>query len=117
MQGAAAEAAGAQFIQQRVPVNQTPAINIIVSTTILSATQLPMEVLKMQAHLENPTNYYIQQTKCSRYLSTALKHKHTNQVLSLPCPKKPGDHVMLPGWEIEHPTSLWLWSYLTPTVK
>ncbi|KAK1345515.1 hypothetical protein QTO34_007973 [Cnephaeus nilssonii] len=92
-----AGAAGAQVMKQRVPVSQTPAINVSAPTTILSVTQLPMEVLKMQAHLENPTKYYIQQTKCSKYLSTALKNKHTNQVLSLPCPKKPGDHVMLPG--------------------
>ncbi|PNJ25076.1 MITF isoform 9, partial [Pongo abelii] len=36
----------AQFMQQRVPVSQTPAINVSVPTTLPSATQVPMEVLK-----------------------------------------------------------------------
>lgn len=39
----------AQFMQQRVPVSQTPAINVSVPTTTLpSATQVPMEVLKVR---------------------------------------------------------------------
>ena len=37
----------AQFMQQRVPVSQTPAINVCVPTTLPSATQVPMEVLKV----------------------------------------------------------------------
>uniref|UniRef100_Q08874-3 Isoform A2 of Microphthalmia-associated transcription factor n=1 Tax=Mus musculus TaxID=10090 RepID=Q08874-3 len=37
----------AQFMQQRVAVSQTPAINVSVPTTLPSATQVPMEVLKM----------------------------------------------------------------------
>lgn len=37
----------AQFMQQRVPVSQTPAINVSVPTTLPSATQVPMEVLKV----------------------------------------------------------------------
>ncbi|KAL6034474.1 hypothetical protein STEG23_032446, partial [Scotinomys teguina] len=36
----------AQFMQQRVPVSQTPAINVSVPTPLPSATQVPMEVLK-----------------------------------------------------------------------
>ncbi|XP_027440805.1 microphthalmia-associated transcription factor isoform X10 [Zalophus californianus] len=36
----------AQFMQQRVPVSPTPAINVSVPTTLPSATQVPMEVLK-----------------------------------------------------------------------
>uniref|UniRef100_G3TUL4 Melanocyte inducing transcription factor n=1 Tax=Loxodonta africana TaxID=9785 RepID=G3TUL4_LOXAF len=36
----------AQFMQQRVPVSQTPAINVSVPSTLPSATQVPMEVLK-----------------------------------------------------------------------
>lgn len=38
----------AQFMQQRVPVSQTPAINVSVPTTLPSATQVPMEVLKVR---------------------------------------------------------------------
>ncbi|XP_029416509.1 microphthalmia-associated transcription factor isoform X5 [Nannospalax galili] len=64
----------AQFIQQRVPVGQTPAINVSVPTTLPSATQVPMEVLKVQTHLENPTKYHIQQAQR----------------------QQPGDHVMPP---------------------
>ncbi|XP_036021798.1 microphthalmia-associated transcription factor isoform X11 [Mus musculus] len=37
----------AQFMQQRVAVSQTPAINVSVPTTLPSATQVPMEVLKL----------------------------------------------------------------------
>ncbi|RMB99006.1 hypothetical protein DUI87_24552 [Hirundo rustica rustica] len=36
----------AQFMQQRVPVSQTPAINVSVPTSLPPATQVPMEVLK-----------------------------------------------------------------------
>ncbi|XP_060017340.1 microphthalmia-associated transcription factor isoform X2 [Lagenorhynchus albirostris] len=89
----------AQFMQQRVPVSQTPAINVSVPTTLPSATQVPMEVLKVQTHLENPTKYHIQQAQrqqVKQYLSTTLANKHANQVLSLPCPNQPGDHVMPP---------------------
>ncbi|XP_010634390.1 microphthalmia-associated transcription factor isoform X5 [Fukomys damarensis] len=64
----------AQFMQQRVPVSQTPAINVSVPTTLPSATQVPMEVLKVQTHLENPTKYHIQQAQR----------------------QQPGDHVMPP---------------------
>lgn len=89
----------AQFMQQRVPVSPTPAINVSVPTTLPSATQVPMEVLKVQTHLENPTKYHIQQAQrqqVKQYLSTTLANKHANQVLSLPCPNQPGDHVMPP---------------------
>ncbi|XP_062970217.1 microphthalmia-associated transcription factor isoform X10 [Cynocephalus volans] len=64
----------AQFMQQRVPVSQTSAINVSVPTTLPSATQVPMEVLKVQTHLENPTKYHIQQAQR----------------------QQPGDHVMPP---------------------
>jgi hypothetical protein len=37
----------AQFMQQRVPVSQTPAINVSAPATLPSATQVPMEVLKV----------------------------------------------------------------------
>ncbi|XP_038628302.1 microphthalmia-associated transcription factor isoform X3 [Tachyglossus aculeatus] len=65
----------AQFMQQRVPVSQTPAINVSVPTSLPPATQVPMEVLKVQTHLENPTKYHIQQAQR----------------------QQPGDHVMPPG--------------------
>uniref|UniRef100_A0A2K5RBY7 Melanocyte inducing transcription factor n=1 Tax=Cebus imitator TaxID=2715852 RepID=A0A2K5RBY7_CEBIM len=54
---------------------------------------------QVQTHLENPTKYHIQQAQrqqVKQYLSTTLANKHANQVLSLPCPNQPGDHVMPP---------------------
>ncbi|XP_054832897.1 microphthalmia-associated transcription factor isoform X5 [Eublepharis macularius] len=98
----------AQFMQQRVAVSQTPAINVSHPTSLPPATQVPMEVLKVQTHLENPTKYHIQQAQrqqVKQYLSTTLANKHTNQALSLPCPNQPGDHVMPPGTGSSAPNS------------
>ncbi|XP_050813390.1 microphthalmia-associated transcription factor isoform X13 [Gopherus flavomarginatus] len=53
----------AQFMQQRVPLSQTPAINVSVPSNLPPPTQVPMEVLKVQTHLENPTKYHIQQAQ------------------------------------------------------
>ncbi|XP_047390618.1 microphthalmia-associated transcription factor isoform X9 [Sciurus carolinensis] len=53
----------APFLQQRAPASQTPAINVSAPTTLPSAAQVPMEVLKVQTHLENPTKYHIQQAQ------------------------------------------------------
>ncbi|XP_067398422.1 microphthalmia-associated transcription factor isoform X3 [Emydura macquarii macquarii] len=98
----------AQFMQQRVPLSQTPAINVSVPSNLPPATQVPMEVLKVQTHLENPTKYHIQQAQrqqVKQYLSTTLASKHANQALSLPCPNQPGDHVMPPGTGSSAPNS------------
>ncbi|KAM9325600.1 microphthalmia-associated transcription factor isoform 3-T3 [Gastrophryne carolinensis] len=83
----------AQYIQQRVPSNHTPAISV--SSSLPAPAQVPMEVLKVQTHLENPTKYHIQQAQkqqVQQYLT-----KHPNKALSLPCPNQPGDHIMPPG--------------------
>ncbi|XP_069793170.1 microphthalmia-associated transcription factor-like isoform X3 [Narcine bancroftii] len=90
----------AQFVQQRVPVSQTQAVNVNVPTNLPTNTQVPMEVLKVQTHLENPTKYHIQQAQrqqVKQYLSTTLGNKLTNQALSMPCSNQPSDHVMPPG--------------------
>ncbi|XP_071984775.1 microphthalmia-associated transcription factor isoform X6 [Engystomops pustulosus] len=87
----------AQFMQQRVATSHTAAINVSVSSSLPSAAQVPMEVLKVQTHLENPTKYHIQQAQkqqVQQYLTTA---KHPSKALSLPCPNQPGDHIMPPG--------------------
>ncbi|XP_067854994.1 microphthalmia-associated transcription factor-like isoform X5 [Heptranchias perlo] len=94
----------AQFIQQRVPVSQTQAINVSVPTN----TQVPMEVLKVQTHLENPTKYHIQQAQrqqVKQYLSTTLGNKLTNQALSMPCSNQPSDHILPPGTGSSAPNS------------
>ncbi|KAM8930360.1 microphthalmia-associated transcription factor isoform 3-T3 [Pelodytes ibericus] len=83
-----------QFMQHRTAVSHTPAINVNISSSLPTAPQVPMEVLKVQTHLENPTKYHIQQAQkqqVKQYLTTA------KQALSLPCPNQPGDHIMPPG--------------------
>ncbi|XP_039086501.1 microphthalmia-associated transcription factor isoform X2 [Hyaena hyaena] len=65
----------------------------------LLRTQKSTSEEQVQTHLENPTKYHIQQAQrqqVKQYLSTTLANKHANQVLSLPCPSQPGDHVMPP---------------------
>ncbi|XP_053704591.1 melanocyte inducing transcription factor b isoform X1 [Synchiropus splendidus] len=73
---------------------QTPAINVSVPASTPPAAQVPMEVLKVQTHLENPTKYHIQrsqQQQVKRYLG-----KLGSQVLSLPCPSQSSDHGGMP---------------------
>ncbi|XP_033876646.2 microphthalmia-associated transcription factor isoform X16 [Acipenser ruthenus] len=90
----------AQYMQQRTPSSQTAAINVSVPTSLPTATPVPMEVLKVQTHLENPTKYHIQQAQrqqVKQYLSTTLVNKPSNHPLSLPCTNQPSEHVMHPG--------------------
>ncbi|XP_018529943.1 microphthalmia-associated transcription factor isoform X5 [Lates calcarifer] len=73
---------------------QTPAINVSVPVSLPPAAQVPMEVLKVQTHLENPTKYHIQrsqQQQVKRYLG-----KLGSQALSLPCPNQSSDHGGMP---------------------
>ncbi|XP_045885286.1 melanocyte inducing transcription factor a isoform X2 [Micropterus dolomieu] len=60
-----------------------------------AVSQKPMEVLKVQSHLENPTKYHIQQAQrqqVRQYLSTTLGGKSSSQ-----CPSQPPEHGMPPG--------------------
>ncbi|XP_034389421.1 melanocyte inducing transcription factor a isoform X1 [Cyclopterus lumpus] len=62
-----------------------------------------MEVLKVQAHLENPTKYHIQQAQrqqVRQYLSTTLGGKAGSQ-----CPSQPPEHGMPPGHGSSAPNS------------
>ncbi|XP_034028795.1 melanocyte inducing transcription factor b isoform X2 [Thalassophryne amazonica] len=73
---------------------QTPAINVNVPVSLPPAAQVPMEVLKVQTHLENPTKYHIkrsQQQQVKRYLG-----KLGSQPLSLPCPNQSSEHGGMP---------------------
>ncbi|XP_074499732.1 microphthalmia-associated transcription factor-like isoform X1 [Sebastes fasciatus] len=73
---------------------QTPAINVSVPVSLQPTSQVPMEVLKVQTHLENPTKYHIQhsqQQQVKRYLG-----KLGSQVLSLPCHNQSSDHGGMP---------------------
>ncbi|XP_034446055.1 melanocyte inducing transcription factor b isoform X2 [Hippoglossus hippoglossus] len=74
--------------------SQTPAINVSVPASLPPAAQVPMEVLKVQTHLENPTKYHIQrsqQQQVKQYLGNL-----GSQVLSLPCHNQPSDHGGMP---------------------
>ncbi|KAM3872290.1 transcription factor E3a [Diretmus argenteus] len=66
----------------RPAADSTP---ISVTSSSRPPTQVPVEVLKVQTHLENPTRYHIQQAQrqqVRQYLSTTLATaKPTNQVL------------------------------------
>ncbi|XP_073674705.1 transcription factor E3a isoform X2 [Garra rufa] len=69
--------------QQR-PTDATPAISVA-SALPATPTQVPVEVLKVQTHLENPTKYHIQQAQrqqVKQYLSHTLGNKIANQTLA-----------------------------------
>ncbi|XP_058619169.1 melanocyte inducing transcription factor b isoform X2 [Onychostoma macrolepis] len=83
----------------QLSVTQSPAINVSAPAGLPSATQVPMEVLKVQTHLENPTKYHIQQAQRQQvkaYLSTTLGGKLGSQAVSLPCPSQAPDHGGMP---------------------
>ncbi|XP_062855572.1 transcription factor E3a [Trichomycterus rosablanca] len=71
------------------PLDPSPAISV--SSSLPSArpttTQVPVEVLKVQTHLENPTKYHIQQAQrqqVKQYLSHTLGNKVASQTLATP---------------------------------
>ncbi|XP_051525610.1 transcription factor E3-like isoform X2 [Myxocyprinus asiaticus] len=68
----------------------TPAISVA-STLPATPAQVPVEVLKVQTHLENPTKYHIQQAQrqqVKQYLSHTLGNKLANQTpVTSPSPK------------------------------
>ncbi|KAF4110291.1 transcription factor E3a isoform X2 [Onychostoma macrolepis] len=73
----------ASSAQQR-PTDATPAISVA-SALPATPTQVPVEVLKVQTHLENPTKYHIQQAQrqqVKQYLSHTLGNKIANQTLA-----------------------------------
>uniref|UniRef100_A0A8C7VWJ8 Melanocyte inducing transcription factor a n=1 Tax=Oncorhynchus mykiss TaxID=8022 RepID=A0A8C7VWJ8_ONCMY len=79
---------------------QTPPINVTLPSNLPTVTHVPMEVLKVQTQLENPTKYHIQQAQrkqVRQYLSTTLGGKPGSQAGSLQCPSQPPEHGMPPG--------------------
>ncbi|XP_036447610.1 melanocyte inducing transcription factor b isoform X2 [Colossoma macropomum] len=83
--------------------NQTtthsPAINVNTHSAMPAATHVPMEVLRVKTHLENPTKYHIQQAQRQQvkaYLSTTLGGGVGSQAVSLPCPSQAPDHGGMP---------------------
>ncbi|MGH0186739.1 UNVERIFIED_CONTAM: hypothetical protein FKN15_022669 [Acipenser sinensis] len=67
------------------PSDPSPAISVSAPQGPRAApAQVPVEVLKVQTHLENPTKYHIQQTQrhqVKQYLSTTMGNKAANQML------------------------------------
>ncbi|XP_060701246.1 transcription factor EB isoform X1 [Hemiscyllium ocellatum] len=99
--------AALHYMQQRMAVTATPAINVSNTAVFQPRPQVPVEVLKVETHLENPTKYHIQQSQrqqVKQYLSTTLGNKYAAQPLSMghshpvqPSAVSPGlrnDHVM-----------------------
>uniref|UniRef100_A0A672NPA4 Transcription factor E3-like n=1 Tax=Sinocyclocheilus grahami TaxID=75366 RepID=A0A672NPA4_SINGR len=75
-------------VAQLRPLESTPAISVTVPPMAArpSPAQVPVEVLKVQTHLENPTKYHIQQAQrqqVKQYLSTTLGNKVATQTLGL----------------------------------
>ncbi|XP_026102709.1 transcription factor E3-like isoform X1 [Carassius auratus] len=89
----------ASSAQQR-PNDATPAISVT-STLPATPTQVPVEVLKVQTHLENPTKYHIQQAQrqqVKQYLSHTLGNKIANQTLvTSPSPQPTSAPVLAPA--------------------
>ncbi|KAL7884633.1 hypothetical protein AOLI_G00074030 [Acnodon oligacanthus] len=74
------------------PTDISPAISV--SSALPSArptpTQVPVEVLKVQTHLENPTKYHIQQAQrqqVKQYLSHTLGNKASQTLAKSPSPQ------------------------------
>ncbi|KAI4901585.1 hypothetical protein NFI96_012094 [Prochilodus magdalenae] len=74
------------------PTDTSPAISV--SSALPSArptpTQVPVEVLKVQTHLENPTKYHIQQAQrqqVKQYLSHTLGNKANQTLIKSPSPQ------------------------------
>ncbi|XP_061689321.1 transcription factor E3b isoform X2 [Syngnathoides biaculeatus] len=70
------------------PTDSTPAIAVSLTPNAACPppAQVPVEVLKVQTHLENPTKYHIQQAQrqqVKQYLSTTLSNNAVTQTLGV----------------------------------
>ncbi|XP_056107452.1 transcription factor E3b isoform X3 [Rhinichthys klamathensis goyatoka] len=75
-------------VAQLRSTDSTPAISVTVPPMAARPppAQVPVEVLKVQTHLENPTKYHIQQAQrqqVKQYLSTTLGNKVATQTLGV----------------------------------
>ncbi|XP_067408285.1 LOW QUALITY PROTEIN: transcription factor E3 [Emydura macquarii macquarii] len=83
-----------QQAAQFLPPNPAPpTLAISVSSPLpRPAAQVPVEVLKVQTHLENPTRYHIQEAQrqqVKQYLSTTMGNKLAAQALAGSSPRAP----------------------------
>ncbi|XP_069797969.1 transcription factor EB isoform X3 [Narcine bancroftii] len=95
--------AAMHFMQQRMPINTTPAINVSNSVHMQTRPQVPREVLKVETHLENPTKYHIQQSQkqqLRQFLSTNFGNRMVTQSLGHSHSPQPSN--ISPGLRNDH---------------
>ncbi|KAK7119486.1 hypothetical protein R3I94_021355 [Phoxinus phoxinus] len=87
------QAASMHYMQHRMPGPTAPSSAISAPTHFQAPMQVPVEVLKVQTHLENPTDYHIRQSQrqqVKEYLSTTYATKQAvHAVTSLVQPSPP----------------------------
>ncbi|KAA0707749.1 Transcription factor EB [Triplophysa tibetana] len=86
-------AAAMHYMQQRMPIPPAPSPAISAPSHFQAPMQVPVEVLKVQTHLENPTDYHIRQSQrqqVKEYLSTTYASKQAvHAVANLVQPSPP----------------------------
>lgn len=87
------QAAAMHYMQQRMPGPTAPSPAISAPSHFQAPMQVPVEVLKVQTHLENPTDYHIRQSQrqqVKEYLSTTYATKQAvHAVANLVQPSPP----------------------------
>ncbi|KAM4613315.1 transcription factor EB isoform 1-T3 [Polymixia lowei] len=100
--------AALQYMQQRM--SGTPAPSPAISTPQhYQSMQVPVEVLKVQTHLENPTDYHIRQSQrqqVKEYLSTTYATKQTVHAVSGVMQPSPPPPLAPPGGSASAPPPL-----------
>ncbi|XP_035517226.1 transcription factor EB isoform X3 [Morone saxatilis] len=100
--------AALQYMQQRMagPPAPTPAIS---TPQHYQSMQVPVEVLKVQTHLENPTDYHIRQSlkqQVKEYLSTTYATKQTVHAVAGLVPPSPPTNMGPTGGSASAPPPL-----------
>ncbi|KAM7401900.1 hypothetical protein PAMP_017177 [Pampus punctatissimus] len=100
--------AALQYMQHRMagPPAPTPAIS---TPQHYQSMQVPVEVLKVQTHLENPTDYHIRQSQrqqVKEYLSTTCATKQTVHAVAGPVPPSPPTTIGPTGGSASAPPPL-----------
>nr|XP_015815049.2 transcription factor EB isoform X1 [Nothobranchius furzeri] len=97
-----------QYMQHRMaaPPEPTPAIS---APQHYQSMQVPVEVLKVQTHLENPTDYHIRQSRrqqVKEYLSTTYATKQTVHAVAGVVPPSPPTNMVPAGGSAPAPQPL-----------
>ncbi|XP_072336316.1 transcription factor EB isoform X2 [Scyliorhinus torazame] len=97
--------AALHYMQQHMAVTATPAINVSNAVSYQPRPQVPVEILKVETHLENPTKYHIQQSQrqqVKQYLSTTLGNKFAGHPLSMGHSHSVQPSAVSPGIRNDH---------------